>query len=125
MFFWASLRRLAHIVNVMVRHLIAHTGNALLARWPRFASRPHLSGPERLRVCFEDLGGTFIKFGQMLALQPDIMALEYCDALFDLLDRCTPFDYTHVERTFIEVAGKTPSEIFDYFEPQPIATASI
>ncbi len=125
MFFWATLLRLAHIVTVMARHLIAHGGNALLARWPRFASRPRLSGPERLRVVLEDLGGTFIKFGQMLALQPDILSLEYCDALFDLLDRCTPFDYVHVERTFMEEVGKTPSEIFDYFELQPIATASI
>ncbi len=125
MFFWASLRRLAHIVTVMARQLVAHAGNALLARWPRFTSRPRLSGPERLRGVLEDLGGTFIKFGQMLALQPDILSLEYCDALFDLLDRCTPFDYVHVERTFIEEMGKTPSEIFAYFEPQPIATASI
>lgn len=125
MSFWASLRRLAHIVTVIVRHLIAHAGNALLARWPRFASRSRLSGPERLRVALEDLGGTFIKFGQMLALQPDILSLEYCDALFDLLDRCTPFDYAKVERIFVEETGKTPSEIFDSVEKHPLATASI
>jgi len=125
MFFWANMRRLVHIATVMARHLIAHAGSALLARRPRFPSRPRLSGPERLRVVLEDLGGTFIKFGQMLALQPDILSLEYCDALFDLLDRCTPFDYAHIERTFVEEAGKTPSEIFDSFDPRPIATASI
>ena len=42
----------------------------------------------------EDIGGTFIKFGQMLALQPDIISLEYCNALFNLLDRVTPFPVT-------------------------------
>src|SRR5713226_2803632 len=113
MFFWATLLRLAHIVTVMARHLIAHGGNALLARWPRFASRPRLSGPERLRIVLEDLGVTFIKFGQMLALQPDILSLEYCDALFDLLDRLAPFSFEHVEHTFIEELGRLPSEIFD------------
>jgi ubiquinone biosynthesis protein len=74
---------------------------------------------------FEDLGGTFIKFGQMLALQPDILSLEYCNELFNLLDRCSPFDYSHIERIFVEEVGKTPAEIFDSFESQPLATASI
>jgi ubiquinone biosynthesis protein len=84
-----------------------------------------ISGPERLRLLFEDLGGMYIKFGQMLALQPDILSLEYCNALFDLLDRVKPFGYSDVERTFIEELGKTPDELFDTFEKQPLATASI
>jgi ubiquinone biosynthesis protein len=124
MLFWANTRRLVYIVSVITRHVVAHTLWALLVRWPRF-SRPRLSGPERLRIFFEDVGGTFIKFGQMLALQPDILSLEYCNALFNLLDRCAPFDYGHVERIFIEETGKTPAEIFDYLETQPLATASI
>jgi ubiquinone biosynthesis protein len=73
----------------------------------------------------EDLGGTFIKFGQMLALQPDILSLEYCNALFDLLDRVAPFGFEHAERTFIEEFGKSHSEIFDSIDANPIATASI
>ena len=123
-----SLRRLRHIIAVVARHVLAHALGAQLTRWPKVAchlSIPRLSGPERLRGVFEDLGGTFIKFGQMLALQPDILSLEYCNVLFDLLDRCAPFDYAYVERTFIEETGKTASEIFDYLEPRPLATASI
>jgi ubiquinone biosynthesis protein len=84
-----------------------------------------LSGPERLRVLFEELGGTFIKFGQMLALQPDILSLEYCNELFDLLDRCSPFDNEQIERIFVEETGNTPSEIFESFETRPLAAASI
>jgi ubiquinone biosynthesis protein len=128
MVFRANLSRLTYIVTVVLRHAVAHSVGALLMRWPRFALRltfTRLSGPERLRVLFEDLGGTFIKFGQMLALQPDILSLEYCNALFDLLDRCAPFNYEQVERIFVEETGKTPSEIFDSFEAQPLATASI
>src|SRR5712692_10592866 len=125
MFFWATLLRLAHIVTVMARHLIAHGGNALLARWPRFASRPRLSGPERLRQVFEDLGGTFVKFGQMLALQPDILSLPYCNALFNLLDRVSPFSFSHVEQIFAQEFGVAASAIFDSIDPQPLATGSI
>jgi ubiquinone biosynthesis protein len=126
--FRANLRRLAHIASVLVRHLLAHVAYGRLAHWPWLASRlpdGTLSGPERLRMLFEELGGTFIKFGQMLALQPDILPLEYCNALFNLLDRIAPFGVEQVEKTFFEEFGKGPSDIFDHFDPQPIATASI
>src|SRR5438874_3102828 len=124
MTFWLSLRRLAYIAFVITKHVVAHACRMLLAHLsPRFNVR--LSGPERLRAALEELGGSFIKFGQMLALQPDILSLEYCNALFDLLDRITPFDYADVERIFVSEVGKTPSEIFESFEPLPLATASI
>jgi len=128
MVFRANLHRLIHIVAVIVRHAVAQSVGVLLIHWPRLAFRAQfvrVSGPERLRVFFEDMGGSFIKFGQMLALQPDILSLEYCNALFNLLDRLAPFGFDHVESTFIEEFGRPPSEIFDYIEARPIATASI
>ncbi|MBC8029063.1 MAG: AarF/ABC1/UbiB kinase family protein [Pyrinomonadaceae bacterium] len=128
MVFWASLRRLAYIMVVITRHALAHAAGALRVRLPGFLSRPSfipLSGPDRLRTALEELGGSFIKFGQMLALQPDILSLEYCNALFDLLDRITAVEYADVERIFVSELGKTPSEVFDSFDPLPLATASI
>jgi predicted unusual protein kinase regulating ubiquinone biosynthesis (AarF/ABC1/UbiB family) len=121
---WLSLRRLAYITFVITKHVLAHVWGVLLAH---LRPRSHVltSGPNRLRAALEELGGSFIKFGQMLALQPDILSLEYCNGLFDLLDRITPFDYPDVEKIFVEETGKTPSEIFDSFAPVPIATASI
>jgi ubiquinone biosynthesis protein len=128
MFLWASFCRLARIVTVITRQVASQLFVALMARCPRFAFRPtfvRLSGPERLRMLLEDLGGTFIKFGQMLALQPDTLSLEYCNALFSLLDRVAPFSFEHVEHTFIKEFGRLPSEIFDSIEANPIATGSI
>src|ERR1043165_956922 len=128
MVFLANSRRLIHIASVLIRHAVAQLVGVLFIRWPRLPFRrrfAYRSGPERLRICFENLGGTFIKFGQMLALQPDILSLEYCNELFDLLDRITPFDYADVEQIFLAETGKTPVEIFDSFNPEPIATASI
>jgi ubiquinone biosynthesis protein len=123
-----NLRRLAHVVRVVARHALAHALGGRLRRWPRLARRlpeGELSGPERLRAVIEDIGGTFIKLGQMLSLQPDILSLEYCSALFDLLDRVAPFGYGQVEKIFREEFGRTPSELFDRFDARPIATASI
>jgi len=128
MVFCLSLLRLAYIIKVFARHALAHAVGALLRRWPRLARLlrlSRLSGPDRLRVMLEDIGGTFIKFGQMLALQPDIISLKYCNALFNLLDRVTPFSFAEVERIFVEELGARPSEIFDAFESRPLATASI
>jgi ubiquinone biosynthesis protein len=128
MTWWSNLRRLGHIAAVLVKHLLAHVVGALSVRWTWLVRRlPHstLSGPERLRTLFEDLGGTFIKFGQMLALQPDILPFAYCNALFNLLDRITPFGFEQVEKIFVNEFGSSPAEIYDHFDPQPIATASI
>ena len=123
-----NLRRLGRIAVVLARHGLAHLAGAGLERWPRLARRlppAGLSGPERLRTVVEDLEGTFVKFGQMLALQPDILPAAYCNALYDLLDRMAPFAYEQVEKTFVEELGQTPAEIFDSFEVEPLATASV
>ena len=79
----------------------------------------------RFRRLFEDLGGSFIKFEQMLALQPDIVSLEYCDELFNLLDRIAPFPFAHVEQVFQEELGRSPQKSSSSLETQPLATASI
>lgn len=123
-----SLRRLRDLAVVLLRHALAHALGPRLARWPALARRlppGDLPEPQRLRMILEDLGGTFIKLGQMLALQPDVIPVRYCDALFDLLDRVAPFPYDDVERIFLAELGKTPAELFDRFDPAPFASASI
>lgn len=125
---WHNALRLLQIVRVLFRHGCAHLlGDrveawAPLRRWLPMAGEP---APERLRIMIEDLGGTYIKFGQMLALQPDILSLEYCNALFDLLDRVEPFPYAEVERIWREETGKPLEQVFDSFDREPIATASV
>jgi len=125
--FWSSSLRLRHILGVVLRHGLGYALGSRLASWPRLARGlpVGLSKPDQLRTLFEELGGTFIKFGQMLALQPDILSIEYCNALFNLLDRVAPFSFEQVEKIFSEELGKPPQEIFDRFDPNPIATASI
>ncbi|HYL05414.1 MAG TPA: AarF/UbiB family protein [Thermoanaerobaculia bacterium] len=130
---FANARRLLHILRLLSGYLIAsllasRLGAARLARLRligRLAPGALLAGPERLRRLFEDLGGTFVKFGQMLALQPDILSPEYCNALFDLLDRVEPFPYADVRRVVTEELGRPPEEIFVAFDPVPLATASV
>lgn len=123
-----NVRRLLHIARVLAAHAVARVVARHAARWPWLAARvplAGLTGARRFRRLFEDLGGSFIKFGQMLALQPDIVSIEYCNELFNLLDRIPPFPYADVERVVREELGRPPSEIFDRFDPDPLSAASI
>lgn len=118
----SNLRRLGRILRIGGRHLLAAWWER--RRWPNPPRRP-IGGPERLRLALEEIGGTFIKLGQMLALQPDILPLAYCNALFKLLDRVEPFGYADVERIVVEDLGRRPEEVFDSFDRASFAAASI
>jgi ubiquinone biosynthesis protein len=126
--FASHFRRLAWIARVLAAHALAHALGPRLDRLPwlaRHLPTGTLTRPQRLAATLEDLGGTFIKLGQMLALQPDILSLEYCDALFDLMDQVAPFAWEEASRVFQEETGRSPDEAFDRFDRRPIATASI
>jgi ubiquinone biosynthesis protein len=125
---WNSIQRLIHILTVLLGHVVAHYGRALVLRWGWLARRVppiDMAGPERLRRIFEDLGGSFIKLGQMLAMQPDILPLEYCNALYDLLDHVNPVPVDAIAQVIREDTGRSPEELFDRFDPMPLASGSI
>jgi len=128
MAFWQNLRRVVHLLGVVGRHVFYYLAGSYITHRSWLAKRfpdAALSGPKRLRKALEEMGGTFIKFGQMLALQPDILPFAYCRELTDLLDRIAPFDYRFIEQAFREDFGQLPEDIFDTFDPNPISTASI
>ena len=125
---WSNVRRFIRMFRVVTRHAALHVMGRRLARWPNLANRvcgPPLSGPDRFKKLIEEIGGTFIKFGQMLALQSDLLPLEYCKVLFTLFDNVAAFSYEEVEQTFREDLKRSPAEIFDSFDVHPIATGSI
>ncbi|MFL5711053.1 MAG: ABC1 kinase family protein [Chloroflexota bacterium] len=83
------------------------------------------SGPVRLRLAFEALGGAWIKLGQMLALRFDLLSTAYCDELFGLLNQVAPFSYAEVRAIVRSELGDDPERIFRSFEPASFAAASI
>jgi ubiquinone biosynthesis protein len=109
------LFRLFRLLGVLIRH-----GAGRLVGLPR-----GIDGPTRLRILLEDAGGTWIKFGQVLSLQPDVLPRDYCTGLFDLLDRVPPVELSEITRVFREDLGRSPNEVFDEFDPTPLASASI
>jgi ubiquinone biosynthesis protein len=84
-----------------------------------------LSRPERIRLVFEELGPTFIKFGQILSTRPDLIPYEYAKELEKLQDDVPPFEYNDVRRIIWEDFGKSVDAVFQSFEEKPMAAASI
>ncbi|HBT96356.1 MAG TPA: ABC transporter [Desulfobulbaceae bacterium] len=84
-----------------------------------------LSRPERLRMAFEELGPTFIKLGQLLSTRPDLIPADFLHELAKLQDTAPPFPLAAVRAILIENLGRPPEEIFQSFDDEPIAAASM
>lgn len=79
---------------------------------------------EDIRYLFEDLGPTFVKLGQFLAMRPDLIPSEFAQELHKLYEQATPFSASESKRIIEEELGNI-NEIFDEFYNQPLAAASI
>lgn len=77
-----------------------------------------------LKNFFEDAGGAFIKFGQLLALRVDFLPQAFALEMLDLLDNVTPFSYKEVYNIFLKELGAAPDKIFYDFQKKPFASAS-
>ncbi|MCB2181416.1 MAG: AarF/ABC1/UbiB kinase family protein [Desulfobulbaceae bacterium] len=84
-----------------------------------------LTRPERVRLVFEELGPTFIKFGQILSSRPDLIPLEYIFELSKLQDKVPSFPYEEVSLLIQDELGQSPEKVFKHFDKDPIAAASI
>jgi ubiquinone biosynthesis protein len=79
----------------------------------------------RLRLLLESLGPTFIKLGQMLSTRPDLIPEEYSEELGRLRDDVPPISFDQVKEVIEGDLKKGISDVFEYFEKEPIASASI
>ncbi|HET7699070.1 MAG TPA: AarF/UbiB family protein [Vicinamibacterales bacterium] len=87
--------------------------------------RPGMMSPARLHALLLRQGPTFVKIGQFLALRPDILPKEYCDELLKLVDRVPPFPSAAATTIIAADLGRSIEELFDWFNPQPIAAGSL
>lgn len=79
----------------------------------------------RLRRAFEKAGGTFIKFGQQMAMRIDLLPWAYTVELSKMLDRVPPFPLEQALEIIERTNGQSWQEIFAIFDPDPIGSASI
>lgn len=80
---------------------------------------------ERLRLALEELGPTFIKFGQILSARRDLVNDEYYAELCKLHDDVPTFPGKLAKKIFSDEIGITVSQAFAEFDEEPLAGASI
>ncbi len=73
----------------------------------------------------DELGPTFVKFGQLLSTRPDIVPPDIIVELRALQDDVTPFPFAEVERVVREELELPIEKLFLEFDETPIAAASI
>ena len=81
--------------------------------------------PERLRLTLERLGPTFVKAGQMLALRPDYIPLEYAEALRGLHTHAAPFAAAEAVAIVEAELGAPLGALYAEFDREPFAAASL
>jgi ubiquinone biosynthesis protein len=131
-----NLGRLSEIAQVMVRHgfgyfLEAHKltdllpGRSAEARLAEADTSVGSARGQHLRELLDELGPTFVKFGQLLSTRPDVVPPDIIAELRGLQDAVRPFPFEQAERVIEEDLGNTLERLFLEFERQPVAAASI
>jgi ubiquinone biosynthesis protein len=116
-----NLGRLSEIAQVAVRHGF---GYALEGRRHDQDGEGTARG-RHLREMLDELGPTFVKFGQLLSTRPDVVPPDIIAELRGLQDDVRPFPFADVERVVAEELGQPIERLFTEFEEAPLAAASI
>lgn len=129
------LRRYRQIVEILADYgfgaFLAQMGLSdrlnIPRRWRRRRDLPGdaMTNPRRLRRALEDMGPTFIKFGQILSTRSDIMPPEYLEELSFLQDEVPPVSWDEARQVVESELGAPVEELFTQIDPVPIASASL
>ena len=79
----------------------------------------------QLREIFEEFGGFWVKVGQVLALRTDLFPNEICEQLRSLQYEAVGFPFEIARSTIESELGSPIDQIFESFDEQPLAAASI
>lgn len=79
----------------------------------------------RIRRALEDLGPIYVKFGQALSTRKDLVPEDIADELVKLQDRVPPFPKEIAIRIIENELGMPLSKAFAWFDPEPLASASV
>jgi ubiquinone biosynthesis protein len=119
--------RLISILFIIAKHAIRNwiNSNRFLRRIFDPRGKNLTTRAERLRLMIEDLGPTFVKFGQIIADRPDLVSEQLRNELKKLQTSAKPFDNAQAWRIMEEELGDPIHEVFEHLDQTPIASASI
>ena len=86
---------------------------------------PEMNTWERLRHTLEDLGPTFVKFGQVLSLRGDLLPADLIIEFEKLQDSVTPVSCEEIMGVLKKALDKPLEDIFSVIEEEPLAAGSL
>lgn len=81
--------------------------------------------PERMRLALEELGPTFIKFGQIVSSRRDLVNDEYYLELVKLQSNVPTFPAKEAKKIIADELGSPVSDLFATFDDVPVGGASM
>jgi predicted unusual protein kinase regulating ubiquinone biosynthesis (AarF/ABC1/UbiB family) len=97
----------------------------LFGRPPRRSEERHRKRAARLTRTVADLGPAFIKLAQVFAARADILPEPYLSAIGTLTDQVPPLPPGVAEAVIEAELGEHPGRLFDRFDAEPLAAASL
>lgn len=79
----------------------------------------------RIHDCVIKNGGLYIKAGQVIGIQAAILPAPYREAFSTIFDQAPSEDFSIVKKTVESSLGAPISELFESFDTEPVASASI
>jgi len=99
-------------------------GRRLISKKTREATETFTTAT-RIRLALQDLGATFVKFGQMLSTRPDLLPPDIISELAKLQEDVPSFSFKIVQATVEEELGKSLQELFHTFDEEPLGRGSL
>src|SRR3970282_3034640 len=123
---YRDLQRVRQILNTLIKHEFGYVVERLnlqgyiplgkrLFRIPKREAVPR-NVAEQFRLVLQELGPTFIKFGQILSLRRDILSEEFVQELQKLQDSVPPFTVEQAREEIFSEFGKHVENVYSYFE---------
>lgn len=122
-----NLARFSQISRILVRHGFGFVFDVRRDRSDRKALQEVLAPNfgARLRRSLDDLGPTFVKFGQLLSTRSDILPESVLEELQKLQDTVAPMPFGRVQGIIEKELGAPAEEVFESLDPVVLGSASI
>lgn len=117
-----NLARMGEIAQIAARHGF---GYVFGRKDPGGEDADRGSRGRRARAMLDELGPTFVKFGQIMATRPDIVPPDILQELRGLQDNARPEPFERVRGVIESDLDLTVERVFAEFDETPIAAASI
>jgi ubiquinone biosynthesis protein len=130
------LQRYSEVVAIFARHGFGFLFDRQEPRPHAWFKAPWRSAEEgvppqtdnravHFRLALEELGPTFVKFGQILSTRADLLPPSFIVELSKLVDSVSPEPWEVIHALLTRELGQEPEKLFASIDPQPMASASL